>query len=54
MTEFERIKAMNVIDLAIYINKLQNKAIEDYEEGFWPKNIFDNVIMLKCEVEENK
>ena len=37
MTEFERIKAMDVCDLAIYINKSQNQAIDDYEKGFFQK-----------------
>lgn len=47
MTEFERIKKMDVVDLAIYISKLQLQAINDYEKGYFPKSIFDNVAMLE-------
>ena len=54
MTEFERIKSMNVVDLAIYINKLQCQAIDDFENGYFPKGIFDNVSMLESEAKENK
>lgn len=53
MTEFERIKNMNEVDFAIYINKLQTKAIDDYEKGFFPKGIFDNLNMLKSEILES-
>lgn len=49
MTEFERIKKMSVVELAIYITKLQNRTIEDYERGFFPNGIFDNVAMLEKE-----
>ena len=49
MTEFERIKKMSVVELAIYITKLQNTTIEDYERGFFPNGIFDNVAMLEKE-----
>ena len=52
MTEFERIKAMDVIDFALYINKLQLQAIDDYENGFFPKGAFDNVAMLESEAKE--
>lgn len=52
MTNFEKIKAMNIVDLALYINKLQLKAIEDYENGFFPKGAFDNIAMLKSEASE--
>lgn len=50
MTEFERIKNMDVVDFAMYINALQLQAIDDYEKGFFPKGIFDNVAMLEAEV----
>lgn len=53
MTEFERIKNMSEVDLAIYINKLQIKAIEDYENGLNPKGIVDNMTMLKSETEKD-
>lgn len=49
MTEFERIKAMDITDLAIFINKLQEKAIEDYETLIAPKSIVENIAMLKNE-----
>ena len=53
MTEFERIKAMDVVEFALYLNKMQNKAIEDYQNGYFPKGAFANVGMLKKEVTEN-
>ncbi len=52
MTEFERIKAMDKTELAIYINKIQTQAIDDYENGFFPKGIVDNIAMLNSEVKE--
>ena len=53
MTNFERIKAMSVVDLAIAINKLQKQAVDDYEEGFFYKGVFDNVTWLESEVRED-
>ena len=53
MTEFERVKAMNEVDFAIYITKLQEKAIEDFKNGFFPPGIVDTVAMLKQEVKED-
>lgn len=53
MTEFERIKEMDVVELAIYINKLQNQAIDDYEKGYFPKSIVENMTMLKNEPEKS-
>lgn len=53
MTEFERIKAMDVVEFALYLNKMQNKAIEDYQNGYFPKGAFANVGMLKREVTES-
>lgn len=50
--EFERIKAMDVTDLAIYINKLQVQAVRDYENGFFPKGIIENMTMLNGEVKK--
>lgn len=52
MTNFERIKAMSVIDLAMYINKLQKQAVDDYENGFFYKGVFDNVAWLESEVQD--
>lgn len=52
MTEFERIKAMNVVEFAVYLNKMQLKAIDDYENRFFPKGVFENVAMLEREVTE--
>ena len=52
MTLFEYIKQMDVIDMAIYINKLQLRAVEDYENGFFPKGYFDNITMLESEYKE--
>ena len=52
MTEFERIKAMDVLELATYINKLQFQAIDNYENGYFPNGIFDNISMLEREVKE--
>lgn len=49
MTEFERIKAMDVVELAIYLSDLQRKAINDFENGFYPKGIFDTVEELEAE-----
>ena len=54
MTEFDRIKNMDVVELAIYINKLQVKAIDDFEKGFSPKGIIDNMEMLNSDTEELK
>lgn len=53
MTNFERIKAMSVVDLAIYINKIQKKAIDDYENGLFPKGIFANARMLESEAHQD-
>ena len=53
MTEFERIEAMDVVEFALYLNKMQNKAIDDYENGYFPKGAFENVAMLNKEVPEN-
>ena len=50
MTEFERIKAMDRVELALYINKLQKEAIDDYENGFFPKGAFEIIAMLEGEV----
>ena len=49
MTEFDRIKAMDVVELATYFCRLQNKAIEDYKNGLSPNGIFDNIRTLKSE-----
>lgn len=54
MTEFERIKAMDVLELAEYINKLQYQAVDNYENGFFPNGIFDNIAMLEREVEPSQ
>ena len=54
MTEFERVKAMNVIEMAEYIKDLQCKAIDDYEEGYFPNGIFENVAMLESEAKEKR
>ena len=53
MTEFERIKAMDIVEFALYLNKMQNNAIDDYESGYFPKGAFENVAMLSKEVKEN-
>ena len=52
MTEFERIKAMDAVALAIYIKDLQLQAIKDYRNGFFPNGIFDNLAMLNGDAKQ--
>lgn len=51
MTNFERIKAMDVIDLAIMINSWQTQAVFDFEKGFYPSSVFECVKWLGSEVQ---
>lgn len=52
MTEFERIKNMSEMNLALYLSKLQFKAVDDYRNsGVYPNGI--SVEMLKAECDSD-
>lgn len=54
MTNYDKIRNMESIDLAIYLVKMREKAIDDYEEnGRYPDGIVDTLHMLNEEITEN-
>lgn len=54
MTNYDKIRNMEPIDLAIYLVKMREKAIDDYEEnGRYPDGIVDTLHMLNEEITEN-
>lgn len=52
MTNFERIKAMNVVDLAIWLNALQTKTVFDFENGLYPSSVYATANWLESEVQD--
>lgn len=54
MTNYDKIRNMKPIDLAIYLVKMREKAIDDYEEnGRYPDGIVETLHMLNEEITEN-
>lgn len=54
MTNYDKIRNMQPIDLAIYLTKMREKAIDDYEEnGRYPDGIVETLHMLNEEITEN-
>ena len=55
MTNYDKIRNMQPIDLAIYLTKMREKAIDDYEEQKrYPMGIAETLHMLNEEVIEKK
>ena len=54
MTNYDKIRNMEPIDLAIYLVKMREKAIDDYEEnGTYSDGIVETLHMLNEEITEN-
>ena len=54
MTNYDKIRNMQPIDLAIYLTKMREKAIDDYEaNGRYPDGIVETLHMLNEEITEN-
>jgi len=54
MTNYDKIRNMKPIDLAIYLVEMKKKAIDDYEEnGIYPDGIVETLHMLNEEITEN-
>ena len=54
MTNYDKIRNMKPIDLAIYLVEMREKAIDDYEEnGRYPDGIVETLHMLNEEITEN-
>ena len=54
MTNYDKIRNMKPIDLAIYLVEMKEKAIDDYEEnGRYPDGIVETLHMLNEEITEN-
>ena len=54
MTNYDKIRNMKPIDLAIYLVEMKEKAIDDYEEnGRYPDSIVETLHMLNEEITEN-
>ena len=54
MTNYDKIRNMKPIDLAIYLVEMKEKAIDDYEEnGRYPDGIVETLHMLNKEITEN-
>lgn len=54
MTNYDKIRNMKPIDLAIYLVEMREKAIDDYEEnGRYPDGIEETLHMLNEEITEN-
>lgn len=54
MTNYDKIRNMKPIDLAIYLTKMREKAIDDYEtNGRYPDGIVETLHMLNEEITEN-
>lgn len=54
MTNYEKIRNMKPIDLAIYLTKMKEKTIEEYEEQRrYPDGIVKTLHMLNSEIVEN-
>ena len=54
MTNYDKIRNMKPIDLAIYLVEMKEKAIDDYEEnGRYPDGIVETLQMLNEEITEN-
>ena len=54
MTNYDKIRNMQPIDLAIYLTKMREKAIDDYEEQKrYPDGIVETLHMLNEEITEN-
>lgn len=55
MTNYDKIRNMQPIDLAIYLTKMREKAIDDYEEQKrYPMGIAETLHMLNEEVIEKE
>lgn len=55
MTNYDKIRNMQPIDLAIYLTKMREKAIDDYEEKRrYPDGIVETLHMLNEEITENE
>lgn len=55
MTNFERIKEMDDVDLAFFIQEIANDTIRDFRNGFfskWAMDILDTLRWLQSEVKE--
>lgn len=54
MTNYDKIRNMKPIDLAIYLVEMKEKAIDDYEEnGRYPDGIVETLHMLNEKITEN-
>lgn len=54
MTNYDKIRNMKPIDLAIYLVEMKEKAIDDYEEnGRYPDGIVETLHMLNEEITES-
>lgn len=54
MTNYDKIRNMKPIDLAIYLVEMKEKAIDDYEKnGRYPDGIVETLHMLNEEITEN-
>ena len=54
MTNYDKIRNMEPIDLAIYLVKMREKAIDDYDEnGRYSDGIVETLHMLNEEITEN-
>ena len=54
MTNYDKIRNMQPIDLAIYLTKMREKAIDDYEANRrYPDGIVETLHMLNEEITEN-
>lgn len=55
MTNYDKIRNMQPIDLAIYLTKMREKAIDDYEgQKRYPMGIAETLHMLNEEVIEKE
>lgn len=55
MTNFERIKNMNEMELVKFISDIANDTIRDYRNGFfskWATSTFETIAWLRSEVKE--
>lgn len=54
MTNYDKIRNMQPIDFAIYLTKMREKAIDDYEEQKrYSDGIVETLHMLNEEITEN-
>ena len=54
MTNYEKIINMKPIDLAIYLTKMKENAIEEYEkQRRYPDGVVETLHMLNSEIVEN-